>query len=297
MIEVLTRHPAVLLAMLVAVIAEWAWRTRIAGRGYDVRASLASVAVWAGGLLLKPVAVLVIAPVFTALAAMAPVQFSSHDWRVWVVGFFAVEFAYYWFHRWSHLVNWLWATHATHHSANEMTLPAAIRLGWTGPLSGGWLVYAPLILVGFPPVVVVTLLTANLLYQYWLHTEAIGKLGPIEWVFNTPSHHRAHHASDADYLDCNFGGVLIVFDRLFGSFRAEPEGRGLRYGLTAPIRSHNPVTIALQQWSILLLAMRRAGSLEAALAIAAGRPRLIDSTAQGEQEAARVAPVQIAQNG
>lgn len=276
MIEVLTRNPGILVAMLVAILVEWAWRSRVARRGYDVAASAASLAVWLGGFVMKPVALLVIAPAFEALASIAPWQFSTGDWRAWVAGFFAVEFAYYWYHRWSHTINWLWATHATHHSANEMTLPAAIRLGWTGPLSGGWLTYAPLILLGFPPTMVATLLAANLLYQFWLHTEAIGKLGPLEWVLNTPSHHRAHHASNEAYLDCNFGGVLILFDRLFGTFVAEPDEQGLSYGLTKPIRSNNPATIALRQWLILFGAMRRAHSLRHALAIAAARPETID---------------------
>lgn len=139
--------------------------------------------------------------------------------------------AYYWFHRFSHTVRWLWATHAVYHSASEFTLPAAVRLGWTGLFSLGWLIYLPLILTGFPPLMVATLLAANLLYQYTLHTEAIDRLGPLELVLNTPSHHRAHHASDVPFLDCNFGGMLIIYDRLFGTFRRESDGGGLTYGL------------------------------------------------------------------
>lgn len=281
--ETLARSPAVLMVMLVAVaamfvaaIAEYYWRTRRAGLRYDVRASLSSLVVWLGGFLVKPLSKLAILPVYGAIAAIAPFHLPSADWRVWVAGFFAVELAYYWFHRWSHTVNWLWATHATHHSANEMTLPAAIRLGWTGLFSGGWLVYSPLVLLGFPPQMVFILLSANLLYQYWLHTEAIPKLGPLEWVLNTPSHHRAHHGSDDAYIDCNFGGVLIVFDRLFGSFVAEPDERGLRYGLTDPITSYNPGVIALRQWVVMGRAMRHAPGLRAAIAIAIDTPAALD---------------------
>lgn len=272
MIEVLSRNPGIMAAMLAAVFAEWVWRSKVRRIGYDGRASAASFAVWLGGLAAKPVALLVVVPVYAALATLAPIKLPIGDWRVWIAGFFAVEFAYYWFHRWSHTVNWLWATHATHHSANEMTLPAAIRLGWTGPLSGGWLVYTPLILIGFPPQMVITLLAANLLYQYWLHTEAIGKLGPLEWALNTPSHHRAHHASDTAYLDCNFGGVLIVFDRLFGSFVEEPDARGLSYGLTDPIHSYNPVTIALRQWVVMYRAAKNARSWRDLCDVIAGKP-------------------------
>lgn len=280
MTEVLSRNPWIMGAMFVAVIAEWVWRTRIAGTGYDVRASGASFAVWLGGFLLKPLSLLIIAPVFIWVHALAPVKLPADDWRIWFIGFFAVEFAYYWFHRWSHTINWLWATHATHHSANEMTLPAAIRLGWTGPLSCGWLVYTPLMLIGFPPQMVIVLLTTNLLYQYWLHTEAIGKLGPLEWVLNTPSHHRAHHASDNAYLDCNFGGVLIIFDRMFGSFVAEPETRGLHYGLTDPITSYNPVVIALRQWAVMAKAARRARSLHGLFWVLFGKPADLETESQ-----------------
>lgn len=279
MIDALTRYPAILLVMLAAVVGEWFWRQRIARRSYDLRATLASFGVAIGGFLLKPLNALVLTPLFMALSHLAPVHLPMTDWRVWVIAFFAVEFAYYWFHRWSHTVNWLWATHATHHSANEITLPAAIRLGWTGPLSGGWLVYTPLILVGFPPQMVAGLLAANLLYQYWLHTEAIPKLGWLEWVLNTPSHHRAHHASNVEFLDCNFGGVLIVFDRMFGSFREEPDAGGLRYGLTDPILSYNPVVISLRQWAIMAAAMRRAPHLRAAVAVALGPPATLNSAA------------------
>ncbi len=276
MTDVITHNPAILIVMLVALVGEWIWRKAIAKRTYDVRATVASFGVALGGLALKPLNALLLTPIFVALAQLAPMHLPMNDWRVWVIGFFAVEFAYYWFHRWSHTVNWFWATHATHHSANEITLPAAIRLGWTGPLSGGWLVYTPLLLIGFQPQMVVGLLAANLLYQYWLHTEAIPKLGYLEWVLNTPSHHRAHHASNAEYLDCNFGGVLIIFDRMFGSFREEPDAGGLRYGLTDPIRTYNPAVISLRQWAIMFGAMRRAPHLRAALAVAVAPPATLE---------------------
>lgn len=118
-------------------------------------------------------------------------------------------------------------------------------------ISGGWLIFAPLVLLGFPPQMIGLLLGFNLLYQFLLHTEVVRTLGPVEWLLNTPSHHRAHHSSDGPWLDCNFGGVLIVFDRMFGTFVPEPKEGGLRYGLTDPIESNNPFTIALRQWVIM----------------------------------------------
>jgi sterol desaturase/sphingolipid hydroxylase (fatty acid hydroxylase superfamily) len=200
-------------------------------------------------------------------------------WQTWLAGFFALEFAYYWFHRWSHTINWLWATHAVHHSANEMTLPAAIRLGWTGIISGGWLIFLPLILIGFPPKMVGALLAINLLYQFGLHSEAIRKIGPLEWLFNTPSHHRAHHACDEPWLDCNFGGVLIIFDRMFGTFVPEPAEGGLRYGLTEPIQSRSPIKIAFHQWAVLFRAMCAAPTWAAKARLAVARPAALRALA------------------
>ncbi|WP_240950356.1 sterol desaturase family protein [Novosphingobium sp. ERN07] len=176
-----------------------------------------------------------------------------------VAGFFAVEFAYYWFHRFSHTVRWMWATHAVHHSSREYVLPSAVRLGWTEFFSLGWTFFAALVLIGFPPTVVAVLLGANLIYQFPLHTEAVRRLPNwVEAVFNTPSHHRAHHASETEFLDCNFGGVLIVWDRVFGTFRAEPHDRALRYGLVHDLDSRNPVRIALHEWRRLFGDIARA---------------------------------------
>lgn len=262
--------------MLLLALIEWGWACNIARRSYNIRASLASIGVAIGQSLLKPINLAVILSVYTAAHSLVSFDLSMDDWRVWGIGFFALEFAYYWFHRWSHTINWLWATHAVHHSANELTLPAAIRLGWTGLISGGWLVYIPLILIGFPPQMVGILLGINLLYQFGLHTEAIRSLGPLEWIFNTPSHHRAHHASEAPWLDCNFGGVLIIYDRVFGTFVPEPIEGGLRYGLTEPVESHNPVIIAFHQWHIMGRAFFAAQGWRMKAKALFGRPNAID---------------------
>lgn len=276
MAELFTRQPWILGVLLALAIVEWIWRTQIARKGYDLAASVGSISVAAIGALFKPLNAGIIALAFFAASQFALFELSNSDWRIWVAGFVAVEFAYYWFHRWSHTVNLMWASHAVHHSANEMTLPAAVRLGWTNALSGGWVVFLPLILIGFSPTMVGTLLAGNLLYQYSLHTEAVGKLGPLEYVLNTPSHHRAHHASDQGLLDCNFGGVLIVFDRLFRTFVAEPEGGGLTYGLVKPIVSNNPVQIAMRQWQILLSAVWHAKNLRQRIKLIVGRPASLD---------------------
>jgi sterol desaturase/sphingolipid hydroxylase (fatty acid hydroxylase superfamily) len=163
--------------------------------------------------------------------------------------FAGMEFFYYWYHRTAHRVRWFWATHAVHHSPNHLSLATALRLGATGKLTGTALFFAPLFWLGFPPLAVVGTLALNLLYQFWIHAAWIPRLwAPLEWLFNTPAHHRVHHASNPEYLDCNFGGVLIVFDRLFGSFVAEHPDVKLRYGLTSPLHTYNPVRIALHEW-------------------------------------------------
>jgi sterol desaturase/sphingolipid hydroxylase (fatty acid hydroxylase superfamily) len=287
--EVLTRYPAVLAAMIVLSLAELIWATKFAKRGYDLRASAASIGIAVGQALLKPLSAGLIIGVYSWVHARALWTLPMDDPRSWVIGFFALEFAYYWFHRWSHKVNLLWATHAVHHSANELTLPASIRLGWTGIVSGGWLIFAPLALLGMPPAMIGILLALNLLYQFGLHTEAIRKLGPIEWIFNTPSHHRAHHACDEPWLDCNFGGVLIIFDRWFGTFVPEPDEGGLRYGLTDPIQSYNPFVIALRQWGIMARAFFSSSSWPRRIEIMFGAPAaLVDDEGRGDSEAVQL---------
>jgi sterol desaturase/sphingolipid hydroxylase (fatty acid hydroxylase superfamily) len=161
------------------------------------------------------------------------------------------DFCYYWFHRCSHRVRWFWATHAVHHSSNDLNFAAAYRFGWTGRLTGTAIFYLPLIWLGFDPLPVGIASALNLLYQFWLHTEWIPKLGWLEYVLNTPSHHRVHHAANPEYLDRNYGGVFIIFDRIFGTFAAEREEAPCRYGLVEPLRSNNPFFIAFHEWIAL----------------------------------------------
>jgi sterol desaturase/sphingolipid hydroxylase (fatty acid hydroxylase superfamily) len=169
-------------------------------------------------------------------------------------------------------VRWFWATHAVHHSPNELTLAAALRLGWTGKLTGSALFFAPLVWLGFPPAAVLATLAANLLYQFWLHAPWMPRLGPLEWVLNTPTHHKVHHASNPEYLDCNYGGVLIVFDRLFGTFVDLRDDVPPRYGLTTPLVTHNPIRIALHGWLALAQDLRAARGVRAGLRILFGPP-------------------------
>jgi sterol desaturase/sphingolipid hydroxylase (fatty acid hydroxylase superfamily) len=165
--------------------------------------------------------------------------------------FISIEFCYYWYHRAAHQIRWLWATHAVHHSVHYFNLSAAYRLGWTSWLSGNILFFMPLTWLGFHPIAVTIGLSLNLAYQFWIHTELIPKLGILEWVLNTPSHHRVHHASNPEYIDRNYGGVLIIFDRLFGTFIEEQPELSPIYGLTHPLTSQNLFKIALNEWGRL----------------------------------------------
>jgi sterol desaturase/sphingolipid hydroxylase (fatty acid hydroxylase superfamily) len=250
----LARSPLWLAMLATLVLAEMIWRVR-SGRGYDARTALATLGVALGGLPFAALNALVVGAAYGLLWRHAPVHWPLHDWRTWAAGFVLVEFAYYWFHRASHRIAWMWATHSVHHSAEQMTLLSSIRLGWTNLFSAGWVIYAPLVLAGFDPRLIMALLAFDLRYQFFLHTEAVGKLGVLEWVFNTPSHHRVHHASNPAYLDRNYGGVVIIFDRLFGTFAAERPEEPVRYGLVDEARGNNPAWIALGGWSRLLRRM------------------------------------------
>ena len=240
-----------LLFVLVAATLEGLVCSFVLRRPYDWRAYAASLGDAVGRRAVDALGLSIAAPVLAwayehrvqTIALSTPLAF--------VLLFVGQEFFYYGYHRAAHRVRWFWATHAVHHSPNELTLAAAVRLGWTGKLTGTALFFAPLVWLGFPPLAVLATLSANLLYQFWLHAPWMPRLGVLEWVLNTPTHHKVHHASNPEYLDCNYGGVLIVFDRLFGTFVELRDEVPPRYGLTTPLTSHNPVRIALHGWVAL----------------------------------------------
>ena len=184
-----------------------------------------------------------------------------------------LEFFYYWYHRTSHTVRWFWASHSVHHSPNQLNLAAAYRLGWFGKFTGTSLFFTPLVLLGFTPVTVLTALFLNLLYQFWLHADWVPKLGWLEYVLNTPSSHRVHHARNPAYLDANFGGVLIVFDRLFGTYVAERKDLPCDFGLVSPVvSSRNPLAINVGPWIGLAKDLASARSLREAWMYLFGPP-------------------------
>lgn len=159
----------------------------------------------------------------------------------------ADDFSYYWFHRMSHKMRYFWASHIVHHSSQHYNLSTALRQSWTGEISGSFLFYAWMPLVGFDPLWILTAQSINLIYQYWIHTEVIHKMPRwFEFLFNTPSHHRVHHASDLEYLDMNYAGMLIIWDRMFGTFIEEIKQP--TYGLVTNISTYNPARIAFAEW-------------------------------------------------
>jgi sterol desaturase/sphingolipid hydroxylase (fatty acid hydroxylase superfamily) len=193
---------------------------------------------------------------------------------IWGLGllFLAEEFAYYWLHRCGHEIRWLWASHSVHHSPTTITFSGAYRLSITGPITGLFLFFVPLFVIGFSPLAVAAMFGFNLVYQFWLHTDWIPKLGWFEYVFNTPSHHRVHHGINEAYLDRNYGGVLIIFDRIFGTFAEEKDNEPIHYGLLGKEPTHNPFKLFFQEWIALLRDVAQASTWRDRFFLAFGRP-------------------------
>ncbi|MDH6016475.1 sterol desaturase family protein [Vibrio splendidus] len=164
------------------------------------------------------------------------------------------DFCYYWFHRASHRVRWMWAAHVAHHSSEQMNFSTAFRQSLMYPLAGMWLFWVPLVIIGFGPKWVVFVVLLNLGLQFFVHTQWIRSLGPLEYIFNTPSHHRVHHGKNPQYIDKNYAGVLIIWDKLFGTF--EPEVEIVRYGVTKPVNSFNPIVVTFQEWKAIFKDLR-----------------------------------------
>ncbi|WP_035726267.1 sterol desaturase family protein [Eisenibacter elegans] len=165
---------------------------------------------------------------------------TTFSWLNFIILFIAWDFCYYWAHRMSHEINLMWSGHVVHHQSEDYNLSVALRQSW---FQGIWTApfYLPLAFVGFRPEDVVYVSGLNLIYQFWIHTEIVGKLGPLEWVFSTPSHHRVHHGRNPEYIDKNHGGVFIIWDRMFGTFQEE-KAKPV-YGITTPVKSWNPVWV------------------------------------------------------
>ncbi len=237
--------PLYLLAIMIELVAVRYWHRK---GEFETRDALTSLLMGTGnvvaGLLLG----------FVSVTALLWVwQFRFFDlglhWWVFVAAFIFDDLRYYWYHRIAHRVRWVWAEHVNHHSSQHYNLTTALRQSWTGQITGMFILQVPVVLLGFHPAVIAFVYGFNLIYQFWIHTEAIGKMWkPVELIFNTPSHHRVHHATNPRYLDANFAGTLIIWDRLFGTFVEELSEDMPRYGIVRNIGTFNPVRVAFHEW-------------------------------------------------
>ena len=232
--------------------------------GYERNDTRTSLTMGLGNVAINVVWKLLVVAIYAALYELTPLRLDPHDWWTWVLLFLLDDLAYYWFHRVSHENRVFWASHVVHHSSVHYNLSTALRQTWV-PMT-----YLPfwlaLPLLGFAPWMVLLAQSWSLIYQFGLHTERIGRLPwGLEKVLNTPSHHRVHHGSNEQYLDRNYGGILVVWDRLFGSF--EPEGERVRYGLTKNIDTFNPVRAAFAEYIAMWHDLRRARGLRSKLGV------------------------------
>lgn len=270
---ILYATPAFLLLMALEIA--WAKRRMNEARagdpgivGYELRDTAASLSMGVGSLVVGVVAAFARVPAFAWLYEHRVTDLTGAWWS-WPVLILAEDLCYYWFHRLHHEVRVLWAAHVAHHSSQHYNLSTALRQPWLTALTGP-IFWAPLPLLGFTPLMILTAQSVSLIYQFWLHTESVGKLGPLEAVLNTPSHHRVHHGTNPEYLDKNHGGIFIIWDRLFGTFA--PEDARVRYGLTTNISGFSPLHIFWHELGAMLRDLRNARGLREAATAVFGRP-------------------------
>ena len=173
----------------------------------------------------------------------------GYSWIAILACFVLDDLRYYWSHRFGHRIRWVWASHVNHHSSQHYNLSTALRQTWSGFFTGMIVLKAPLVLIGFDPVVILFVSGINLVYQYWIHTETIGKMPNwFEAIMNTPSHHRVHHATNPKYLDANYAGVFIIWDKLFGTFVPEDASEPCRYGIVKNLQTFNILIVSFHEW-------------------------------------------------
>ncbi|MAO99091.1 MAG: fatty acid hydroxylase [Gammaproteobacteria bacterium] len=191
-------------------------------------------------------------------------------WLLWVLTFVLIDFVFYIYHRCSHKIRFLWAIHMSHHSSEEMNFGVSLRQAWLGPVSKIPF-FAILPLIGFDPTVIAVAGVISTLWGVVGHTQMVGKLGPLEWILNTPSHHRVHHGSNPEYIDKNYGNLLIIWDRLFGTF--EPEKAKVTYGLVNNVNTFNPIKITLMDWQAMLREIKEKEKASEKIKIFFGAPQ------------------------
>ena len=190
-------------------------------------------------------------------------------WLLWVLTFILIDLVFYIYHRMSHRVRFLWTVHMSHHSSEEMNFAVSFRQAWFGPISKiPFFMVLPIL--GLDPLMIAVAVVVSTLWGVVGHTQIIGKLGPLEWVFNTPSHHRVHHGSNPEYIDKNYGNLFIIWDRIFGTF--EPENKPVEYGLVNNVNTFNPIKITFMGWEKLFKDIRNSESFKETIGLIFGPP-------------------------
>lgn len=236
-------------AFILLVLAEMVWARRRAPQAYEPRDTAISLALGFGSTV---AAALTASLVLAMLVAIHHYRLFEIGWQWWAFAlcFVLDDLAYYWAHRFGHRIRWFWASHVNHHSSQHYNLTTALRQTWTGFIAISFIFRWPLALIGFHPVMILFCGGLNLIYQFWIHTEAIGKMPRwFEAVMNTPSHHRVHHATNPIYLDRNYAGTFIVWDRLFGTFQKEMDGVRIHYGIVKQLGSFNLFWAVFHEWA------------------------------------------------
>jgi sterol desaturase/sphingolipid hydroxylase (fatty acid hydroxylase superfamily) len=232
--------------------------------GYDANDTRTSLLLGTGNVVINVVWKLVVVALYALIYELTPLRMDPGNPLTWVFLFFADDFSYYWFHRCSHESRFFWASHVVHHSSTHYNLSTALRQTWVPMTYLPFWLWLPAL--GFAPWMVLLAQAWSLIYQFWIHTERVRKLPrPLEAVLNTPSHHRVHHGSNEVYLDRNYGGILIIWDKLFDTYA--PEGERVRYGLTKNIDTFNPVRAAFHEYVAMWHDVKRAKRLRAKLGV------------------------------
>jgi sterol desaturase/sphingolipid hydroxylase (fatty acid hydroxylase superfamily) len=218
---------------------------------YEIKDAITSIVMGLGNTLISLLSKIIVLFVFFYIYNNYRLTTIPVVWWSFLVLFFVDDFIYYWYHRWSHEMRFFWASHVVHHSSEHYNLSTALRQTWTGSFFS-FIFWMWLPLLGFHPAMIILQMGISLLYQFWIHTELIKKLPKwFEFFMNTPSHHRVHHGNNVMYLDRNHAGILIIWDRLFGTFQPELKGKKVTFGLTQNINTYNPLRVAFHEWIAL----------------------------------------------
>lgn len=237
---------------VIAILIELTWSRLRASEAYEAKDTLISLVMGLGSMVSGVLFGWITVSAMAIVYEYRVFDFGEQWWLVWwawPVAFILDDLAYYWIHRAGHRIRWMWAAHVNHHSSQHYNLSTALRQTWTSYFTFGLLFAMPLVLLGFHPVMIAIVGGINLVYQFWIHTEAIDKMPRwFEAVMNTPSHHRVHHGTNPRYLDRNYAGVFIIWDKMFGTFEPEDDSEPVRYGIVKQLGSFNLLWSVFHEW-------------------------------------------------